>query len=124
MGTRTELKPALAMASKYSFLSETPHSPSFGASSALPKFTPRLISLQSAKISFLSAADADDIAATHRNGVISVRILLMMRFAVQHVTAENQTQNGNQPAISPDQGAYAPRSPVQFEICTFQFAIS
>src|SRR5215475_6284213 len=74
MGTRTELKPAFAIASKYSSLIVTPHSPSFGASSALPKFTPRLISLQSAKMSFFSAATIEHEVARETRAAPSQRI--------------------------------------------------
>ena len=42
-GSRTEVNPALAALSMKSSVTDSPHAPSVGASSMLPKFTPRPI---------------------------------------------------------------------------------
>src|SRR5688572_12063424 len=69
-GIRTEAKPACLMSAKYSALSENPHAPSRGASSALPKFTPRPIDRHSANASpGGSAADAETQHARARNQI-------------------------------------------------------
>src|SRR5438309_9269790 len=55
-GRRTLSNPAALIVLKYSALSVTPHSPSFGASSALPKLIPRPSALFAARTSGGSAA--------------------------------------------------------------------